>query len=307
MHSHSHGSGQSPDHDHQHSHAAPQDFNRAFFIATVANGLFVLLQIVYAILANSTSLLADAIHNFGDVLSLILAWVANSLMTRKPTLQSSYGLKKSSILASLANGILLVFSCGIIATEALYQFLHPEPVHAQIVMVVASIGILINASTAALFLRGRADLNIRGAWLHLFYDAILSAGVVVAAGIMWLTGWLWVDALMGMLIAIIILRGTWSLFTDSLRLMLDAVPRNISMLEVRQRLLEEPGVEQVHDLHIWALSTRENALSVHLYMPKQALADADRQRLIQELKSRFDIHHSTIQVESDLEYCEDAC
>ncbi|MCC5791203.1 MAG: cation transporter [Legionellaceae bacterium] len=293
----------------QHApHQPPAHFNRAFLIATVANSVFVLVQIFYALYANSTSLLADAIHNLGDVVGLILAWTANSLMQRKPTDTSSFGLKKSSIMAALANGTLLIFSCGIIATEALYKFLHPEPIHALLVIIVATLGIIVNGATAALFLRGQKDLNIHAAFLHLFYDALISAGVVLAAALMYVTDWLWLDPLVAFMIAFIILKGTWALFRDSLRLMMDAVPRDISLQRVRERLLAVPGVTQVHDLHIWALSTRENALSAHLLMPTDTkLSDPQRQMLVDELKKNHRIQHVTLQIEHEPGYCEAYC
>lgn len=295
--------GESQHHDHHH----PATYNRAFLIATIANSLFVVVQIFYAIVANSTSLLADAFHNMGDVLSLILAWIANTLMQRKPTDISSYGLKKSSILAALANGVLLVFTCGIIATEAFYKFLHPAPMHAWTVIIVASIGVLVNGATAALFLRGQSDLNIRGAYLHLFYDALVSVGVVFPAILMMFTHWLWLDPLVSLMIAYVILKGTWSLFTDSLRLMIDGVPKHISLPTVKQTLARLEGVEDVHDLHIWALSTQETALSVHLYMPTNPLSDAARAQLIAVLQKDYNISHSTIQVEQDLRFCQGCC
>jgi len=293
-------------HDKTHVHAAPA-FNKAFLIAIVANGLFVIFQIIFAYLANSTSLLADAIHNLGDVLSLMLAWIGNSLLKRIPTARSTYGMKKTSILAALANGVLLVFTCGIIATEAMYKFFSPSEVQAYTVMVVASLGILVNGTTAALFLRGGDDLNIRAAFLHLVYDALISFGVVVSAALLYWTGWLWLDPLMGILIAVIILKGTWSLFTDSFRLIIDGVPRGISMTRVRELLLSEAGVHGVHDLHVWALSTQENALSVHLWMPDEPLTDYARQLLSRRLHQEYNIHHTTIQVERTQRHCDDAC
>lgn len=293
-------------HDKTHVHAAPA-FNKAFLTAIVANGLFVIFQIIFAYLANSTSLLADAIHNLGDVLSLMLAWIGNSLLKRIPTARSTYGMKKTSILAALANGVLLVFTCGIIATEAMYKFFSPSEVQAYTVMVVASLGILVNGTTAALFLRGGDDLNIRAAFLHLVYDALISFGVVVSAALLYWTGWLWLDPLMGILIAVIILKGTWSLFTDSFRLIIDGVPRGISMTRVRELLLSEAGVHGVHDLHVWALSTQENALSVHLWMPDEPLTDYARQLLSRRLHQEYNIHHTTIQVERTQRHCDDAC
>ncbi|ARG96539.1 cation diffusion facilitator family transporter [Legionella micdadei] len=299
-HAHSHT------HSHNHHHG-PAQFNRAFLIAIIANGFFVVFQIIYAYIANSTSLLADAIHNLGDVLSLILAWIANNLLNRMPTHRTTYGMKKTSILAALANGILLVFTCGIIASEAVYKLFSPSEVQAVSVMVVATLGIVINGATAALFLRGSDDLNIRAAFLHLLYDAIISVGVVVSAALLYWTHWLWIDPVVGLLIAFLIIKGTWSLFADSFRLIIDAVPRSISWNEVREFLQAEPGVKEVHDLHIWAMSTQENALSVHLYMPDTPLSDEARQSLVRLLREKHNIHHATIQVERNLTFCDDAC
>lgn len=298
------------DHSHAHSHSHRQgamQFNRAFLIAIIANGLFVIGQIIFAYVANSTSLLADAIHNLGDVLSLILAWIANGLLKRIPTEHTTYGMKKTSILAALANGVLLVFTCGIIATEAMYKLFSPTEVHAFSVMIVASIGILVNGATAALFLRGSDDLNIRAAFLHLLYDALISVGVVVAAALIYWTHWFWVDPVVGLLIAALIIKGTWLLFTDSFRLIIDGVPRGISWTDVRESLQAETGVQEVHDLHIWAMSTQENALSVHLYMPELPLSDEARQKLVNVLKNKHNIHHTTIQVERNLTFCDDVC
>jgi cobalt-zinc-cadmium efflux system protein len=255
MNTHSH-EGQHDHHGHNHGEVT---YDRAFLIAIVANGLFVVLQIIFAYTSNSTSLLADAFHNLGDVLGLVLAWVATSLMKRAPTMKATYGLKKTSILSAFANGILLVFTCGIIATEAMYKLFSPTEVQAVSVMIVAGIGIVINSSTAFLFMRGSDDLNIKGAYLHLFYDALVSVGVVLSAGLLYLTGWLWIDPVVGLLIAFIILKGTWSLFIHSFRLMIDGVPEHISWSAVSEFLLAKPGVQDFHDLHIWALSTKENA------------------------------------------------
>ncbi len=293
-------------HSHSHSHDAVT-YDRAFLIAIVANGLFVVLQIIFAYVANSTSLLADAFHNLGDVLSLILAWLATSLMKRKPTEKTTYGLKKTSILAALTNGILLVFTCGIIATEAVYKLFSPTEVQAISVMIVAAIGILVNSGTALLFLRGSDDLNIRGAYLHLFYDALVSVGVVISAALLYWTGWLWIDPIVGLLIALVILKGTWALFADSFRLIIDGVPKNISWSAVSEFLLTRPGVQGIHDLHIWAMSTQENALSVHLYMPEEDLTDDLRIELVEQLRKKFSIQHVTIQTEKTKTECNDAC
>lgn len=291
---------------HDHGHGAMQ-FNNAFLIAITANGLFVILQFVFSFISNSTSLMADAFHNLGDVLGLILAWTGMSLIKRKPTEKTTFGLKKTSILAALANALLLVFSCGIIFTDAVYKLIFPEQIEAISVMVVAAVGIIVNGATAALFLKGSDDLNIRGAFLHLFYDAVISLSVVVAAGILYWTGWLWVDPAMAMIIAVVILKGTWSLFKHSFMLIIDGVPLTISWLEVSEFLLAKPGVEGLHDLHIWALSTQENALSVHLYMPNEILTDSARIELVAELEEQFGIQHVTIQIEQTKTDCRDTC
>ncbi len=303
-HAHDHGHHH---HDHHGHHHGSITYNRAFLIAIIANGLFVFLQIIYAYLSHSTSLLADAFHNLGDVFSLVLAWVATGLMKRAPTMKATYGLKKTSILSALANGIILVFSCGIIASEAIYKLFSPTEVQAVSVMIVAGIGIIVNSVTALLFARGSDDLNIRGAYLHLFYDALISVGVVVSAALIYWTGWFWIDPIVGLLIAIMILRGTWSLFINSFRLIIDGVPASISWLAVSDFLLAKPGVEGFHDLHIWAISTQENAMSVHLFMPNELLSDLLRAQWVDELKQQFKIQHVTIQVEKTLTSCKDAC
>ncbi|MBA2648404.1 MAG: cation transporter [Legionella sp.] len=293
---------------HNHSHnIGALAYNKAFLIAIIANSLFVIIQIVYAHIASSSSLLADAFHNLGDVLGLILAWVSIRLGKRKPTSKTTYGLKKTTILAALSNALLLVFTCGIIVTDALYKLILPTQIQAFPVMIVAGIGILVNGSTAALFLRGSDDLNIRGAYLHLFYDALVSVGVVFSAALLYWTGWLWLDPAMAMVIAIVILKGTWSLFKQSFMLIIDGVPTHISLIEVSEFLLTWPGVKEIHDLHIWAMSTEENALSVHLFMPDVLLTDEARAQLVTTLESQFKIQHATIQTEKDKLTCKDVC
>lgn len=295
---------------HQHEsetcHHAPE-FNSAFIIAIVANGLFVLCQLIFARMSHSTSLFADAIHNLGDVLSLLMAWIANRLLKYVPTSKTTYGMKKASILAAFSNVIILVFTCGVIVTEAIYKFIEPTPVEANWVMLVAAIGIVVNGATAALFAHGNHDLNIRAAFLHLLYDALVSLGVVIGAGLLAVTGWLWLDPLVGLIIAVVILKGIGSILVDSFRLIIDGVPSNVDIIQVKNILGAVPGVQGVHDLHIWALSTRQNALSVHLWMPDCELTDEIRQGLTNRLKQENNIHHATIQVERVKGYCEDAC
>lgn len=291
-------------HHHHHAHAAN---NKPFIIAITANGLYAICQILSSYSANSTSLLADAAHNCGDVLSLVLAWIGAILSQRTPTQKSTYGLKKTSILVALANGLVLVFTCGMIVSEVVYKFITPESVDTGMVIVVAAIGVLVNGITATLFMRGRNDLNIRGAFIHLLYDALISLGVMVSAFLIYLTGWLWVDPVIGLIIAIIIIKSTWFLFTDSLHLIIDGVPRGILLKEVHELLQYQPGVRGVHDLHVWALSTQENALSVHLWMPEGHLTDEARQQLSKKLREEHNIHHITIQTEQSELGCGDIC
>lgn len=295
----------SQEHSHSHTHPAPT-FNTFFLIAIVANGLFVILQILYANITHSTSLLADAIHNLGDVLSLIMAWVGHYLLQRIPTARSTYGMKKTSILAALANGLLLVFTCGFIAAEAVYKLFSPTEIQTIPVMVVAAVGVLVNGVTAALFMRHQGDLNLRGAFLHLLYDAVISLGVVISSAVIYWTHQFWIDPIVALIIAGIIIKGTWSLFSDSFRLIIDGVPRHISLIKVCKLLQEQPGVQGVHDLHIWALSTQENALSVHLWMPQAPMTDEHRLALCERLRHEYHIQHTTIQVER-IKTCEDRC
>lgn len=286
-------------HDHSHGHAAPQSFNRAFAIAVILNLGFTIFQVVYAFLAHSMSLLADAVHNFGDVFGLILAWGASWLLTLPARQRYSYGFKRTTILASLTNALILVGTSSLIAYESIYRFFHIHFIDEKIVIVVAIVGIIINGSTALLFMRGaHDDLNIKGAFLHLIGDALISIGVVIAAIIIYFTKKMWIDPVVGLFIVAIILWGTWGLLRDSVRLILDAVPHYIDHRGVREFLCSLPNVKAIHDLHIWGLSTKEVALTVHLIMPNAALSDADFEKINAQLKKQFRIDHATIQVES---------
>lgn len=279
----------------------------AFWVAIMANSLFIVVQFIYSYVANSSSLFADAFHNLGDVIGLLFAWIATGLMARRPTVKATYGWKKISILAAMGNGSLLTFTSGIVVSDAIYKLFTPLEVHAVPVMIIAGVGILINGISASLFIRRAEDLNIKAAFLHLFYDALISLGVVLSAILIYWTEWFWIDPLVGLIIAFIILKGTWSLFSESLRLIIDGVPRAISWSEVSEFLLARPGVSGVHDLHIWAMSTRENALSVHLYMPQVLMTDEERVLLVGELDLKFGIRHVTIQIEKNSGYCEEIC
>ena len=290
-HDHDHGSAHSHDH-------APKDFGTAFAVGIALNLAFVATEAIYGYVANSLALLADAGHNLSDVLGLALAWGATILVKRLPTKRRTYGLRRSSILASLINAILLLVAVGAIAWEAIGRFGHPEPVASGTVMVVAGIGILVNGITAWLFAAGsKSDVNIRGAFLHMAADAAVSLGVVIAALAMRATGWLWLDPLVSLVIVVVITVGTWSLLRHSVDLAMDAVPPHIDPDEVEKYLASLPGVVAVHDLHIWGMSTTEVALTVHLVKPDAKIDDAVLTQIQHDLHERFHIDHSTVQFE----------
>jgi cobalt-zinc-cadmium efflux system protein len=290
---HSHGG-----HDHGHGHA-PADFSRAFAVGVALNLAFVVVEAAYGFLANSLALLADAGHNLGDVLGLLMAWAAAVLMKRRPTARRTYGLKRSSILASLFNAVLLLVAVGMILWEAVQRLARPEPVAETTVIWVAAIGIAINAGTALMFLRGRKDdINIRGAFLHMAADAAVSLGVVIAAAAVMMTGWLWLDPAVSIAIALVITWGTWSLLSASVNLALDAVPQNIDPGKIEAYFAALPGVTEVHDLHIWAMSTTEVALTVHLVRPGAGLDDELLGRACHDMQEKFSIGHVTVQIEA---------
>jgi cobalt-zinc-cadmium efflux system protein len=293
-HGHSHGHG----HGHGHHHHVPKDFGRAFAIGTALNLGFVLVEAGAGLLTHSLALLADAGHNLSDVLGLVLAWGAATLAKRAPSGRHTYGLRKGTILASLTNAALLLVATGAIAWEAVRRFADPAPVESGPVMIVAAIGIVINTATALMFMRGsKDDLNVRGAFLHMAADAAVSAGVVVAAFLMMLTGWLWLDSLTSLLIVAVIVLGTWGLLRDSLDMALDAAPKGIDPGKVRDWLAARPGVLEVHDLHIWAMSTTETALTAHVVRPPADDHDQFLHEICSELASKFKIGHATVQIE----------
>lgn len=272
---------------------------RAFAIGIALNVMFVLVEWLYGVLANSLALIADATHNFSDVLGLVLAWGTSVLARKPPSTRFTYGLRGSTILAALGNAMLLLVVTGGIAWEAILRFRSPDAVNETIVIWVAVTGVLINAGTAWLFMAGRkTDLNIRGAYLHMAADAGVSFGVVVAGVGMLLTGWTWLDPAVSLLIVAVIFIGTWGLLRDSVRLALQAAPESVDPVEVRRFLTELAGVTGVHDLHIWAMSTTETALTVHLVMPRGHPGDEFIARVIHHIKDEFRIGHATIQVET---------
>ena len=294
-HDHKHG------HDHGgHSHGhAPANFDRAFLIGITLNIGFVVAETVYGFLANSLALLADAGHNLSDVLGLLLAWAAATLAKRLPTARYTYGMKRTPILASLANAMLLLVASGAIVLEAIRRLSEPAPVAEMTVIWVALVGILVNGVTALGFMAGRKnDLNIRGAFLHMVADAVVSLGVVLSGLVVLFTGWQWLDPLVSIVIAIVIVIGTWSLLKDSINLALDAVPSNIDRSGIEAYLNGLPGVSEIHDLHIWAMSTTEVALTAHLVRPGATLDDGLLARACRDLSSRFGVAHATLQIES---------
>jgi len=296
-HSHDHSDGRNHGHSNNHSHA-PKNFDRAFAIGVVLNVGFVVVELVFGLYANSLALLADAGHNLSDVFGLLLAWGASILVRKLPTQRHTYGLRRTSVLAALINAIVLLLAVGAIAWEAILRFGHPEAVESGTVILVASVGILINGFTAWLFMSGKErDVNIRGAYLHMAADTAISLGVVVAAIAMQFTGWLWLDPIVSLAIAVVIGVGTWGLLRESLNLALDAVPASIHPAKVEAYLAGLPGVKAVHDLHIWAMSTTEIALTVHLVKPDAIIVDALLVQINNELRDKFDIQHTTVQFE----------
>lgn len=283
---------------HTHHHVTS---GRAFAIGITLNIVFVGVEVFYGLAANSSALLADAGHNASDVLGLFFAWGAFRLANRKPRGKYTYGLQRSTILSSILNAVLLFIAVFFIAKDAIEKLGDPQPVAGTSVMVVAGIGVVINTITALLFVKGQKhDLNIKGAFLHMAADAAVSVGVVVAGLLINKTGYQWIDPVVSFVIIAVVLYGTWGLFVDSINLALDAVPKNINIAEVRDALNDCPGVQDAHDLHVWALSTNQTAISVHLVVPEGG-SDAFLEKVQQMLDDRFNISHATIQVETNVD------
>jgi cobalt-zinc-cadmium efflux system protein len=283
-------------HSHSHDHG-PLNYNAAFGVGIGLNLLYVVVEAGYGLSTGSLALVADAGHNLSDVVGLVLAWVAATLAARPPTPRRTYGLRRSSILAALGNAVLLLVAVGAIAWEAIGRLRHPEAVAGNTVMIVAGVGIAVNTATALLFMRGReSDLNLQGAFLHMAADALVSVGVVGAGFFIQRTGQLWIDPLTSLLVVAIITWGTWSLLRRSLDMALDAVPDGIDPIAVRTYLEGVPGVESIHDLHIWGMSTTEAALTVHVVAPT-GLSDHELRGIGDALHDQFGIEHPTIQVE----------
>jgi cobalt-zinc-cadmium efflux system protein len=287
----------SHDHHHTHHHGAT-DYGRAFAIGIALNLVYVTAQAGYGLAIGSLALLADAGHNLGDVLGLGLSWGAAMLARRGPSERFTYGLRSSSILAALANALILLLVTGGIAWEAIRRLAEPMPVAGGTVAVVAAIGIAVNGATAMLFASGRADdLNLRSAFLHMAADAVVTAGVVAAGLLIALTGWLWLDPAVSLVVSAVIVYGTWGLVKQALSLALDAVPQGVDTAAVRAHLATLPGVTAIHDLHIWGMSTTETALTCHLVMPAGHPGDEALAAIAHDLEHRFRISHTTLQIE----------
>ena len=292
---HGHGA-----HGHGHGHGAPPepgDFSRAFAIGIVLNSMFLAVEAWWGWKVDSLALLADAAHNLGDVAGLALAWGSSKALQMRPDARYTYGWKRASILGAFANAVLLLVAMGSLAWEALGRLHSAPPAAGLTVMAVAGLGIVVNLGTALLFLRGRhGDLNVRGAFLHMAGDALVSAGVVVTGGLALAFGWNWLDPVTSLVIALVIVVGTWGLFRQSLHLLFDGVPEGIDLHAVRRELEALPGVERVHDLHVWATGTTETALTAHLVMPEGHPEDRFFEDATQRLRARFRIGHVTLQV-----------
>ena len=292
-HHHAHGG-----HDHGHAHAlAPGHFDRAVAIAIGLNAAFVALEVAAGAWAGSLALLADAGHNAGDVAGLLFAWGATWLARRPPSRRYTWGLRRATIYAALANAMLLLAACGAIAWEAAGRLRHPAPVGGVTVIAVAAAGVVLNTLTALLFVRGRRDANVRGAFLHMAADAAVSAGVVAAGIAIACTGLGWIDPAVSLAVAAVIVWGTWGLFREAIDLALDAVPRGIDPAAIEAALAALPGVTEVHDLHVWGASTSEVSLTAHLVAPQDVDRDTLLAAAMAALHDRFHVDHATIQIE----------
>ncbi len=286
------------DHHHGHHHHAPKNYNTAFVLGISLNLIFVIVEGLYGYWSQSLALVADAGHNLSDVAGLLMAWIAFWLAGKKPTRHFTFGLRKSSVLAALFNAVFLLIAVGIILWEAVHRLMTPNLIESKTVMIVAAIGIVINAATALLFFKDKNDdINLKGAYLHMAADALISFGVVISAVVISYTGLNWIDPAVSILISLIIIWGTWDLLKNSVKLSMDAVPENVDPVAVKAYLEGLTDVREVHDLHIWAMSTTETALTAHLTMNQLTLDNKKLVEITKELKKSFKIHHPTLQVE----------
>lgn len=294
-HDHAHGHAHEPGHAHVH---APASYGKAFAVGAGLNFGFVIVEAFYGAVSHSVALVADAAHNLGDVLGLLAAWAAFALAKRRPTAKRTYGLRKSTVLAALANAVLLLVAVGGVAWESIGKLRDPQPIQTGTVMVVAAVGVVVNGCSALLFARGgKTDANMRGVFLHLAADALVSLAVVVSGAVISYTSWLWLDPAVSLVVSLIILVATWKLLVKSVNLALDAVPEHVDAAALLRHLNALPGVTEVHDFHVWAMSTTESAMTAHLVLqdaahPAPFLADLGR-----DLHARFGVDHTTVQIE----------
>jgi cobalt-zinc-cadmium efflux system protein len=298
--------------EHNHQHHAPKitSLNRAFIIGIVLNFGYVIFQIVVGFRINSLSLLSDALHNFADVVALALSLLAFKLASVKATDRYTFGYKKASILVALFNALVLLISVGAIGYEAIMRFFHPEPQQGLTIAMVSGVGILINGFSAMQFFRDKdSDLNVKSAFSHLAADAVVSLGLVIGGILIHFTGWIWIDPVLSLIVALVIIWGTWSFTKDTLRLSLDGVPNDIDLQKVRDEILESPEVASVHHIHVWAMSTTENALTAHIVL-KQVIDLQEITKLKKKIKHNLEhvnIHHATLEFEAGDDGCEDDC
>jgi len=297
-------------HNHDHIHPtviSPGDNGSAFIVGIGLNVLFVIVEVVAGIVNNSMSLLTDAGHNLSDVASLVLSLIAFRLAKKKSTEKFTYGYKKTTVLAALFNAVFLLIVIGILGFESVHRLFNPAAVKGNIIAWVAGAGIFVNVITALMFFKKRkTDLNIKSAYLHMMSDALVSVGVVAGGILIMYTGWYWVDPVIGLVIMVVILLGTWSLLSDSFRLSVDAVPPDINIREIKDLITSQKNIVEVHHVHIWALSTTENALTAHISL-NEALSFDEKMALVQNLKHELlhhKIHHSTIEIEAELSGCQ---
>jgi cobalt-zinc-cadmium efflux system protein len=308
MHSHDHGHDHNHEGHHHHQVTAADVANKAFIAGIILNGVYVVIQVIAGIATHSMALLSDAGHNLSDVASLILSLLAFRLARIKPTHAFTYGYKKTTILAALTNAVILCITIGMLGYESVNRLFHPRPIEGGVVALVAGIGIIVNLGSAMLFFNHKEhDLNTKGAYLHLLTDAMVSLGVVVSGLIIKYTGWFWLDGAVSIAVLIVILLGTWSLLTGSLRLSLDAVPKNVDIDTIESLVRKTTGVESMHHTHIWAMSTTENALTAHLVL-SDTLGFEEKMKLVHDIKHKLlhnNIHHATLELESPNIPCDD--
>ena len=299
-----------PHPNHNHSHQAPSNITKAFVVGIILNSTFVLVEAITGLYTHSLSLLADAGHNLSDVAGLALALFASKLALKKNNEQYSFGYRQSTVLAAFLNACILLVSLGAVAYEAIMRITQPHFIEGGIVAIVAGIGIVINSVTALMFLKDKdKDINTKGAYLHMASDALISLGVVIAGIVMIYTKWYWLDSVVSLVLVIVVIFGTWGLLKESLRLTLNGVPNDIDINEVKKYLLGLKGVTDVHDLHIWAISTSETALTVHLIIPENLDNDLIYESIKEELHHKYNISHSTIQIERNKGefHCDQKC